>query len=69
MEAVALIDEVQQVMHRLSAEERRVFTLRLQGHGLDEIAGQVRRSEGTVRRYLSRVRQELQQSGLGSFGA
>jgi RNA polymerase sigma-70 factor (ECF subfamily) len=60
LEAVALVDEVEQVMRRLEPLQRRMLEMRLQGHTLFEIARATQRTERTVRRLLERVRQELQ---------
>jgi len=59
LEAVALVDEVEQLMRRLEPVERRVVELRLQGHTLYEIAAETDRSVATVSRALDRAKQEL----------
>jgi RNA polymerase sigma factor (sigma-70 family) len=59
VEAVALAEELEGVMRRLPAPQRRILEMRLQGHAVDEIASRVGCTERTVRRALERVRQEL----------
>ena len=61
VEAVALVDQLEQVMRLLEPEERRMLELRLQGYNLEEIAAEVRLSRRSVRRVLDRVRQHLEQ--------
>jgi RNA polymerase sigma-70 factor (ECF subfamily) len=58
-EAVALADELEQVMRQLEPVQRRMVEMRLQGYHLDEIAGDTQRHERTVRRVLKRVEQSL----------
>jgi RNA polymerase sigma-70 factor (ECF subfamily) len=65
VEAVALVEEVEQAMRRLEPRQRRMLELRLQGFSIEEIAATMQRSEGTVRRALADIRQELQRSGAG----
>jgi RNA polymerase sigma-70 factor (ECF subfamily) len=60
VEAVALADEVQQIMARLDPLERQMLELRLQGHNLEEIASQTHRSLRTVCRVLDEVKREMQ---------
>lgn len=60
IEAVALVDEVEQLMARLGPLQRRILELRLQGHDREEIAVAVDRSECTVRRALRQVEQYLE---------
>jgi RNA polymerase sigma factor (sigma-70 family) len=60
-EAAALADEVEQIMNALEPAQRRIFELRLQGHNIFEIAAATDTGERTVRRVLSRVKQQLQQ--------
>lgn len=60
-EAVMLADEMEAVMSRLEAFERRVLELRLQGETLAAIATDTARSERTVRRVLAHLRQILVQ--------
>jgi len=63
--AVALVDEVEQLMRRLEPVQRRILELRLQGHNLHEIAAQTQRSLSTVCRVLDRVKQDLEQARAG----
>ncbi len=60
VEAVALVDELEQLMRRLDPTHRRILELRLQGYNLEEIATQTERTERTVSRVLERVRDDLQ---------
>jgi len=60
IEAVTLIDEVEQLMARLDPLQRRILELRLQGYDREEIAGEIGRSEVTVRRVLKQVQQQLE---------
>jgi RNA polymerase sigma factor (sigma-70 family) len=68
VEAVALADEVEQLMRQLSPLHRRMLELRLQGYYIDEIAGLTHSSERTVRYALEWVKQQLQQSHHQSSG-
>jgi RNA polymerase sigma factor (sigma-70 family) len=61
VEAVALIDEVEQIMRHLGPPQRRIVELRLQGHQLGEIAALVSCSLSTVRRVLEDVKRQLEQ--------
>jgi RNA polymerase sigma-70 factor (ECF subfamily) len=68
LEAVALIDLVEQLMQRLDPWERPVLESRLQGHDLNDIAAQARCSQRTVRRTLDKVKRQLehwQEQGQG----
>lgn len=58
-EAMALAESIESLMTDLTALERRMLELRLQEHTLEEIAEKVDRSERTVRRLLSRLRDRL----------
>ncbi len=58
-DAVALADELEWVLSRLSVFARRVLELRLQGSLLSEIAHDTGRSERTVRRTLADIREIL----------
>jgi RNA polymerase sigma-70 factor (ECF subfamily) len=62
MEAVALADEVEQIMRDLKPLYRRIMELRLQGYNIDEIAAATQSGERTVRRVLDQVKQQLMQS-------
>jgi len=64
-EAVALVDELEQVMRRLDPLGRRILEMRLQGFSPEEIATDTQRCPRTVRRLLARIRDELQHD-LGS---
>ncbi len=57
--AIALADEVEWVLSQLDPFGRRVLELRLQGAQLAEIARDTARSERSVRRILSQVRELL----------
>jgi RNA polymerase sigma-70 factor (ECF subfamily) len=61
LEAVALSDELEQILRSLPALQRQVLELRLQGHHLDEIAAATRRSIRTISRILDTVKQDLEQ--------
>jgi RNA polymerase sigma factor (sigma-70 family) len=58
-EAVALADELEQVLAHLDRFGRRVLELRLQGAALAEIAEDTGRSERSVRRSLAAIRAQL----------
>jgi RNA polymerase sigma factor (sigma-70 family) len=59
IEAIALTDQVEQLMRSLQPLERHTLQLRLQGYQLDEIAEQTQRGERTVRRILERIKSIL----------
>jgi RNA polymerase sigma-70 factor (ECF subfamily) len=59
VEAVALIDEVEQLLRGLAPLHRRMLELRLQGYRIAEIADDTRRSERLVRKVLDGVKAEL----------
>jgi RNA polymerase sigma-70 factor (ECF subfamily) len=59
VEALALADQLEQLLHALEPPQRRIVELRLQGYNLDEIAGEVGCSFSTVRRVLDRVKKQL----------
>jgi RNA polymerase sigma factor (sigma-70 family) len=59
MAALALSEQVEQLMQPLDASQRRMLELRLQGYNLEEIAAACRCSEATVRRLLDRVKRQL----------
>jgi RNA polymerase sigma factor (sigma-70 family) len=61
VEALALVDELEEAMRGLEPPERRMLELRLHGHSLEEIAEAVQLSRWTVRRVLERVKQHLEQ--------
>jgi RNA polymerase sigma-70 factor (ECF subfamily) len=56
LEAVALAEEVQQLLADLDSVQRRMVELRLQGYNLDEIGADTRRSVRTVSRLLERIK-------------
>jgi DNA-directed RNA polymerase specialized sigma24 family protein len=60
--AVALVDELEQLMRHLDPLQRRMLELRLQGHNLHEIAEQTQRSLSTVCRVLDRVKRQLEEA-------
>jgi RNA polymerase sigma factor (sigma-70 family) len=64
--ALALGEEVEQLMRSLRPHERRVVELRLQGHTLYEIADLTSRSLATVCRILDRLKQRLAQTRWSS---
>jgi RNA polymerase sigma-70 factor (ECF subfamily) len=61
LEALTLVDEVEEVMRRLDPLQRRVLELRLEGCNLDEIAAAIERCPQTVRRTLERIKKDLEQ--------
>jgi RNA polymerase sigma-70 factor (ECF subfamily) len=61
VEAVALGDELEQLLRQLEPNHRRMVELRLQGYNLEEIATQTRRCPGTVRRVLDGIKEHLRQ--------
>ncbi|MBL8793123.1 MAG: sigma-70 family RNA polymerase sigma factor [Planctomycetia bacterium] len=64
VEALALVDQVEQVMRQLNPLQRRMVELRLQGHNLDEIAVQTQRCRRTVCRILEHVRNQAREQLL-----
>jgi RNA polymerase sigma factor (sigma-70 family) len=62
VEAVALIDELEQLMRTLKPAQRQVVELRLQGYHLDEIAEKAACSLISVRRILDQVKRHLEQA-------
>jgi RNA polymerase sigma-70 factor (ECF subfamily) len=60
-EALALVEEVEQLMEGLTPIQRQMLELRLQGYTVDEIAQQVNRSERGVRRLLDKIKERLNQ--------
>lgn len=61
VEALALLDQVEQVMHRLDPLTRRMLEMRLQGSNLEEIAVATHRSQRSVIRALNAVKTSLEQ--------
>jgi RNA polymerase sigma-70 factor (ECF subfamily) len=57
--AVAVVDELQQLMADLAPLHRRMVELRLQGYQVREIAGETERSERFVRKVIEEVRARL----------
>jgi RNA polymerase sigma factor (sigma-70 family) len=60
-EAVALTDELEDVMRRLDPPRRRMLELRLQGFRLADIAAATQKCERTVRRNLDEIKRQLEQ--------
>jgi RNA polymerase sigma-70 factor (ECF subfamily) len=58
-EAVALADELEQVMRALNSQQRQVLERRLHGATLDEIAAALQCSQRTVRRVMNQIREYL----------
>jgi RNA polymerase sigma factor (sigma-70 family) len=69
VEALSLVDEVEQLMRGLGPLERRMVELRLQGCNLRDIAAATERSVPTVRRLLDRVKDQLRQKHGEQLGA
>jgi RNA polymerase sigma-70 factor (ECF subfamily) len=65
-EALALADEVEQLMGQLEPAHRSMVELRLQGHTIEEIAARTQFSERTVRYVLERVKRQLTKSQADS---
>jgi RNA polymerase sigma-70 factor (ECF subfamily) len=61
VEAMALVDLLEQLMGQLSPRERRMFELRLQAHSLEEVALACGCSQRTVIRVLEGIKQQLEQ--------
>jgi RNA polymerase sigma-70 factor (ECF subfamily) len=59
-EAVALADQLEQVLVPLGPPQRRIVEMRLQGYNLDEIATAVACSLSSVRRVLERIKTQLE---------
>lgn len=62
VEALSLVEEVEQLMRALGPLERQMVELRLQGGNLRDIATATGRSVPTVRRVLDRVKDQLRQT-------
>ena len=60
-EAVAVVEEVEQLIKDLDPLQQQMVELRLQGHTLHEIADKVQRSQRTVRRLMEKVKANLEQ--------
>lgn len=61
-EAVMLLEVMDGIMKELSARDRRIFELSLQGENSERISADVGCSERTVERVLERIRQQLDDS-------
>lgn len=61
LEAVALVDQVEQLMRQLEPLHRRMLELRLQGYDLEEIAAATERTQRTVSRVLDRIKRLIQE--------
>jgi RNA polymerase sigma-70 factor (ECF subfamily) len=68
VEALTLVDEVEQLLRPLQPLERRMVELRLQGNQLREIAAATQRSVPTVRRLLDRIKEQLRERHQDLFG-
>lgn len=68
-EAVALTDQLEQVLKGMDAPQRRIVEMRLQGYNLDEIAAEVGCSLSTVRRVLRRIKDQLEQDRGRTHGS
>jgi RNA polymerase sigma-70 factor, ECF subfamily len=64
-EAVVFQDQLEHVMASLDDVDRRVLELRLAGLTEEQVAGEIRRSERTVRRILARLEVRLVQAFAG----
>lgn len=62
LEAVAVAEELERIMGRLTPDQRHILSLRLQGHKLTQIASLARCSERTVRRVLELVKEQFEPS-------
>lgn len=62
LEALALADEIEQLMAPLEPAHQSMVELRLRGHTIEEIAAGTHFSERTVRYVLERVKQRLTKS-------
>jgi RNA polymerase sigma-70 factor (ECF subfamily) len=68
VEAVALLEQVEQLMRGLRPLSRRILELRLQGYNLEEIARATRRSQRSVIRDLNEIRSCLEEWHRDTFG-
>lgn len=59
-ESVAAMEEFEAALRRLTADEREVVSARMSGHTIEEIAGALRRSQRTVRRWLQSAESKLE---------
>jgi RNA polymerase sigma factor (sigma-70 family) len=60
-EALAVVEEVAELMRDMTPPQCRMLEMRLQGYHLEEIAAEVQRSERGVRRLLDKVKERLNQ--------
>jgi RNA polymerase sigma-70 factor, ECF subfamily len=60
LEAMVLSEIVEQTLRPLKERERKIFELHLLGNSIEEICGQVQRSEYTVCAVLKRIEKSLQ---------
>jgi RNA polymerase sigma factor (sigma-70 family) len=60
-EALAVVEQVTELMHGMTPVQCRMLEMRLQGYRLEEIAVEVQRSERGVRRLLDKVKERLNQ--------
>jgi RNA polymerase sigma-70 factor (ECF subfamily) len=65
-ESATMMEEVQAVLEALDPLQRQIMELRLQGHGVEEIATEINRSQRTVRRTLEQARKMMEERLLGS---
>lgn len=63
-DVVAMFELTEQILSKLKSYQQDVFTLRLEGYTIEEIAQKVERSESTVFRVLARV-QDIADELLG----
>jgi RNA polymerase sigma-70 factor, ECF subfamily len=60
IEAMMMVDQLDQLMSCLDSLERRILELRLQGYNLQEIAGDVHLSRRSVGRVLDSIKEQLE---------
>jgi RNA polymerase sigma-70 factor (ECF subfamily) len=60
LEAVALVEQLEELMRLLRPLSRRILELRLQGYNLEEIAQATQRSQRSVIRVLNEVKSHLE---------
>ena len=63
-EVVAIVEQLHLIVDRLAPDQRRALTSRLQGQSIEEVGRSIGRSERTVRRLLSQVRVQIEQTLL-----
>src|SRR5262245_8917411 len=59
VEALALVELLEQVMRSLEPNERCMLEMRLQGYTLKEVAAELQCSERTVRRAMAEIKEQL----------